>query len=156
MTANKEVLLSAGAIGTPQILMLSGIGDENALKKLGVETFVNLPDVGQNLQDHPIMSNYFFVNSNNTFDDVLRNTSILDADLTQWMNNRTGLFSDGPANAVAFLRMPSGSSAIKEFGDPSAGKIVIQTRETIRSQNLEVLNRPILSWFSLYVIICRS
>jgi len=121
VTANKEVLLSAGAIGTPQILMLSGIGDENALKKLGVETFVNLPDVGQNLQDHPIMSNYFFVNSNNTFDNVLRNTSILDADLTQWMNNRTGLFSDGPANAVAFLRMPSGSSAIKEFGDPSAG-----------------------------------
>lgn len=102
--------------------MLSGVGDEKALKKLGINTLVNLPDVGQNLQDHPIMSNYFFVNSNNTFDDVLRNTSILDADLALWMRNHTGLFSDGPACGVAFLRMPKNSSAIKEFGDPTAGK----------------------------------
>ncbi|KLO19189.1 aryl-alcohol oxidase-like protein [Schizopora paradoxa] len=123
VTASKEVILSAGAIGTPQILMLSGVGDEKALKTLGINTLVNLPDVGQNLQDHPIMSNYFFVNSNNTFDNVLRNTSILNADLALWMENHTGLFSDGPANGVAFLRMPSNSSAIKEFGDPTAGPL---------------------------------
>lgn len=121
MTANNEVILSAGAIGTPQILMLSGVGDEKALKKLGINTLINLPDVGQNLQDHPIMSNYFFVNSNNTFDSVLRNTSILNNNLAQWMNNHTGLFTDAPACGVAFLRFPPGSSVIKEFGDPSAG-----------------------------------
>lgn len=49
---NKEVILSAGAINTPSILMRSGIGDEKTLKKLGVQTVVSdLPGVGQNLQD---------------------------------------------------------------------------------------------------------
>ncbi|KLO19185.1 aryl-alcohol-oxidase from pleurotus Eryingii [Schizopora paradoxa] len=121
VSAKKEVILSAGSIGTPQILMLSGIGDQTALKKLGIKTLLNLPDVGQNLQDHPIMSNYFLVNSNNTFDDVLRNTSILDADLAQWTNNRTGLFGNAPGNAVAFLRLPNNAAIFKQFKDPSAG-----------------------------------
>ena len=101
--------------------MLSGIGDQTELKKLGIKTLLNLPDVGQNLQDHPIMSNYFLVNSNNTFDDVLRNTSILDADLAQWTTNRTGLFGNAPANAVAFLRLPNNAAIFKQFKDPSAG-----------------------------------
>ena len=43
--ANKEVVLSAGAIGTPQILMLSGIGPANELSKHGIRQVVNAPDV---------------------------------------------------------------------------------------------------------------
>lgn len=50
MNATKEVILSAGAIGTPHILQLSGIGDETILEPLGIETLVSLPDVGKNLQ----------------------------------------------------------------------------------------------------------
>ena len=50
--ARKEVILSAGAIGSPHILMLSGIGSGNALKKLDIEPLLDLPGVGQNLQDH--------------------------------------------------------------------------------------------------------
>ncbi|CDO78115.1 Aryl-alcohol oxidase [Trametes cinnabarina] len=110
VTADKEVILSAGSIGTPQILMLSGLGDAAELGRLGIRPVVNLPDVGKNLQDHPIMSNYWVVNSNNTFDDVLRNTSILDADLAQWTANKTGLFGNAPANAVALLRIPGNAS----------------------------------------------
>lgn len=47
-----EVILSAGAIGSPQILMLSGIGDGVELSGHGIELKVNLPGVGRNLQDH--------------------------------------------------------------------------------------------------------
>jgi choline dehydrogenase len=47
-----EVILSAGAYGTPQLLMLSGIGDPDHLNAIGVQTRVRLPGVGQNLQDH--------------------------------------------------------------------------------------------------------
>ena len=50
--ADKEIVLSAGTIGSPQIMMLSGIGDEKHLSDMGIETVHNLPDVGHNLQDH--------------------------------------------------------------------------------------------------------
>lgn len=49
---NKEVILSAGPIGSPHILQLSGIGDPEVLKNVGIETLCSLPGVGENLQDH--------------------------------------------------------------------------------------------------------
>ena len=50
--ARKEVILSGGAINSPQLLMLSGIGDEQHLAEHGIKPVVHLPGVGQNLQDH--------------------------------------------------------------------------------------------------------
>ncbi|WP_299591557.1 GMC family oxidoreductase [uncultured Microbulbifer sp.] len=52
VVANKEVILCAGAIQSPQLLMLSGIGPEDELKKLGIVPQCHLPGVGRNLQDH--------------------------------------------------------------------------------------------------------
>lgn len=52
LTANKEVLLSAGAINSPQVLMLSGLGPKAHLAENSIELKVDLPGVGQNLQDH--------------------------------------------------------------------------------------------------------
>ena len=50
--ATKEVILSGGAINSPQLLMLSGVGDEKHLKEHGIPLVHHLPGVGQNLQDH--------------------------------------------------------------------------------------------------------
>lgn len=50
--ASREVILAAGVFGTPQILMLSGIGPEAHLKKLGIDVLCNAPMLGENLQDH--------------------------------------------------------------------------------------------------------
>ena len=50
--ANKEIILSAGAFGSPQIMLRSGIGANNELKAHGIETKLDLPGVGKNLQDH--------------------------------------------------------------------------------------------------------
>ena len=50
--ARREIIISAGAIGSPQILMLSGIGDQNDLTKHGIISTHHLPGVGKNLQDH--------------------------------------------------------------------------------------------------------
>jgi len=52
VTARHEVIVSAGTFQSPQLLMLSGIGDEAHLREAGVKPMVNLPGVGQNLQDH--------------------------------------------------------------------------------------------------------
>jgi len=52
ITAGLEVVLSLGAIHTPKVLMLSGIGDEEELQRLGISVVQHLPGVGQNFQDH--------------------------------------------------------------------------------------------------------
>ena len=52
VSANREVILSAGAIGSPQILQCSGIGPQELLHRVGVPLLHDLPGVGQNLQDH--------------------------------------------------------------------------------------------------------
>ena len=52
--ARKDVILAAGALQTPKLLELSGIGGEQILRSHGIEVKINLPGVGENLQDHPL------------------------------------------------------------------------------------------------------
>ncbi|XP_023952472.2 glucose dehydrogenase [FAD, quinone]-like [Bicyclus anynana] len=61
---NKEVILSAGAIQSPQLLMLSGVGDSEHLKELGIFPVTHLSGVGQNLQDHIAMGGHSFLFDN--------------------------------------------------------------------------------------------
>jgi choline dehydrogenase-like flavoprotein len=60
--ASKNVIICSGAIGTPQILMLSGIGPKKHLTDMGIKTLVDLPGVGQNLIDHPFCSVIYEMN----------------------------------------------------------------------------------------------
>ena len=55
----RKVVLCAGAINTPQLLMLSGVGDSEALSALGINPVINRPAVGMNLREHPICSFVF-------------------------------------------------------------------------------------------------
>jgi choline dehydrogenase len=58
--AAQEVILCAGAIDTPRLLMLSGIGPQRDLERLGIATAVDLPGVGRNLQDHVLVAGLCF------------------------------------------------------------------------------------------------
>ena len=60
ITAVREVILAAGAINSPKLLMLSGVGEANALRSLGIDVVENLPGVGRNLQDHVLLSGVVF------------------------------------------------------------------------------------------------
>ncbi|KAF8877932.1 hypothetical protein CPB84DRAFT_1714701 [Gymnopilus junonius] len=120
-TARKEVILSAGSVGTTQILQLSGIGNASELKALGIKTTVQNSDVGENLSDHTLLPNLFTVNSNQTFDHILRSSSQTQAVLEQWIQNKTGLFANNVANNYGFARLPSNSSIFKTAKDPSPG-----------------------------------
>jgi choline dehydrogenase len=60
ITADKEVILAAGTINSPKLLMLSGVGEEKALRSFGIDVVENLPGVGGNLQDHVLVSGVVF------------------------------------------------------------------------------------------------
>jgi len=57
--ANREVILAAGGIHSPQIMQLSGLGPKNLLSAANISTVVDLPGVGQNFQDHPMITATF-------------------------------------------------------------------------------------------------
>lgn len=124
LTANREVILSAGAVASPVILMHSGIGPKSLLDSLNITTRVDLPSVGQNLTDHIGVSSTWSVTSNVTLDNIWRNDTLLQDLLEEWRVNKTGLLTVTSENHAAFLRIPENSSFWEEFQglDPAAGK----------------------------------
>ncbi len=99
-----------------QVLSLSGIGPQDVLNPLGINVLVDAPAVGANLVDHPLVGSYFSVNSNRTWDVLLRNETIFDEDLDEWLTKKQGLFVDTASNTVGFFKLPT-----FETFDPSTG-----------------------------------
>jgi choline dehydrogenase len=92
--ANKEVILAAGGVHSPQILQLSGIGPKKLLDSAGIETVVNLPGVGQNFQDHPMISVLIMLQNFTVhpqpFDLYAPNSTFGAWAQEAWSQNRTG------------------------------------------------------------------
>jgi choline dehydrogenase-like flavoprotein len=121
LTASKEVILSAGSIGTPQLLLLSGIGDASDLAQVGVESVLDLPDVGKTLQDHPLLPNQFLVNSNNTWEAADRNATLAQEQLDLYNSQGQGPLVDTVCNQIGWLRIPDNSSIWEVAPDPTTG-----------------------------------
>lgn len=103
--ARREVVLSAGAFGSPQLLQLSGIGAAQDLQKLGIAVTHNLPGVGQNLQDHIDYVQSWRVPSNTaSFGVSLRGTGAILGAMLEWRNRRSGMITSTYASAGAFLK----------------------------------------------------
>ena len=99
--ANSEVIISAGSISSPQILQLSGIGDEEHLKGLGINVIHNNPAVGKNLQDH-LQVRMVFKTNTRTLNDEL-NTWWKKALIgLQYMLFRTGPLTLSASQVYAF------------------------------------------------------
>ncbi|KAJ7152972.1 alcohol oxidase [Mycena filopes] len=121
LTAGSELILSAGSVGTPAILLHSGIGNSSALSALGIKPLHNLPSVGQNLSDHVLLGASWLVNSTKTFDEANRNSTLFAEQLEEWNTTRMGPFVDNPGSQLGWLRIPDNSSIFKEFPDVSSG-----------------------------------
>ncbi|KAJ7580929.1 hypothetical protein C8J56DRAFT_794938, partial [Mycena floridula] len=121
VTAEKEVLLSAGAVGSPHILQHSGIGDSQKLASIGIDSVLHNPSVGQNLTDHPFMSLSWLVNTTDTFDTISRNATLTAQFLKQWNETRTGPLLSSRSNHYGWLRLPNDSSIWQQYSDPAAG-----------------------------------
>ncbi|MCH9721274.1 MAG: GMC family oxidoreductase N-terminal domain-containing protein [Actinomycetia bacterium] len=96
--AAREVVLCAGAVNTPQLLMLSGIGDETELADVGIDTVHHAPEVGRNLMDHLICPLGF----------AMRDDSLFDAEkprqLIDYLLRRRGMLTSNVGEAYGFVR----------------------------------------------------
>ncbi|HEX6457234.1 MAG TPA: GMC family oxidoreductase N-terminal domain-containing protein [Solirubrobacterales bacterium] len=100
--AEREVILSAGAIGSPQLLMLSGIGPAEQLREAGVRAVHDLP-VGENLQDHPYVACVWDVPAGGSLADAEKPKALL-----EYLVRKTGPLSSSVAEAFAFIRSRPG------------------------------------------------
>ncbi len=101
--ARREVLVAAGALQSPQLLMVSGIGPASHLRELGIEPITDLP-VGNNLQDHPdITINRRVANTELLGFSVIGGVKLMRA-IMRWRSERRGILTSNFAEAGAFIR----------------------------------------------------
>jgi choline dehydrogenase/4-pyridoxate dehydrogenase len=101
--AEREVILAGGVINTPQLLMLSGVGDPLALKRLDIPVTAALPGVGQNLQDHVSVILMYHRKVPGPFLPMMRYDRIA-RELVKAYVFGTGFAADVPGGITAFLR----------------------------------------------------
>ena len=102
--ARHEVLLSAGAFQSPQLLLLSGVGDSAQLRQVGIEPVLHLPGVGQNLQDHPDFVFIYRAKSHDLFGLSLRGSLRMLKEFWRYLNGRRGMLTSNVAEGGAFLK----------------------------------------------------
>lgn len=108
-----EILLAAGALMSPQILELSGIGDRALLERLNIPVLVENPNVGENLQDHPISTQGIEVNPDVQSGDVLRDPNVLNALVQMFQDGGKGPL--GQSNiSVAYSSLADGEGVYSE------------------------------------------
>jgi choline dehydrogenase-like flavoprotein len=119
--ASKEIILAAGAVGSPQILLNSGIGSRKILDAAGVPTVLELPSVGQNVSDHFWFATSWSVNSTQTIDSINQNSTLFNEAFAEWNKSHTGPFVDSGATHIAWLRLDEDAPIFANHPDPSAG-----------------------------------
>jgi choline dehydrogenase len=127
--ARREVVLAAGAVGTPQILQLSGIGPGALLHELGIPVQHELPGVGENLQDHLQIRAVFSVQGVKTLNTLANSTWGKAKIGLEYLLRRSGPMSMAPSQLGAFTRSAPGQAwpnveyhvqplSLDAFGEP--------------------------------------
>jgi choline dehydrogenase len=102
-TCDREIILCGGAYGSPQLLMLSGIGPAEHLRQHGIEVIADLPGVGAGLQEHPLVPTIFRSKQPLKLRADIRADRIALSAL-RWMLAGEGLLATQPLSAVAYYR----------------------------------------------------
>ena len=111
VNALREVILAAGAIGSPAILQRSGVGDADHLRSIGIRPVLHQADVGRNLQDHLFAHlKYRVRNPGDSRNALLRNKLKMGAELLRWMATGRGSMNTTTSQIVGFIRSSPGLS----------------------------------------------
>jgi choline dehydrogenase len=108
--AAQEVILCAGSFNSPQLLMLSGIGEEQQLRQHGIRVAQHLPGVGKNLQDHLLAGAVYHSSCKDTLDSLERFPHAV-KHLLRFLFRRRGLLTSNVAECGGFLRTLPGLQA---------------------------------------------
>lgn len=106
INANKEVILSAGAFQSPQLLMVSGIGPSDVLQQYNINVVSDLPGVGQNMWDHPFFAPTYRVGVD-TLTKVANDVVDLGAEFVTYETTHTGVMTNPVADLLAWEKIPS-------------------------------------------------
>lgn len=109
---NKEAILAAGPFFTPQILQVSGIGDSKLHSEIGVDTVIDLPAVGHNLEDHVLLTTVATVTTDEiTSSDLTSNSTFAAEALAEYHDQKTGPYSSPTGDFLLFLPLNTYTNA---------------------------------------------
>ena len=106
ITATKEVIVSAGAFQSPQLLMVSGIGPSSTLEHFGIPVLADIAGVGQNMWDHPFFALSYRV-AVQTLTRVANDYGFLAEQFLQYQTSHTGVVTNPVADFVGWEKIPS-------------------------------------------------
>ncbi len=130
--ARREVLLSAGALLSPQLLMLSGVGPADELQRHGIGVLHHLPGVGRNLHDHPdVVQVVDAPRLTDLFGLSPRGALNLLRGIRQWRAQRSGMLTTNFAEAGGFLKSSPGEARPDLQLHFVIGKLVDHGRKTV-------------------------
>ncbi|GAB4240398.1 MAG: GMC family oxidoreductase N-terminal domain-containing protein [Kiloniellaceae bacterium] len=164
ITARGEVVLAAGAVGSVQLLELSGIGDPVVLKEQGIEVAHALPGVGENLQDHLQMRMIFKVEGTVTLNQRAGNLFGKAMMGLEYLLKRSGPLSMAPSQLGAFVKSDAAREtpnlqyhvqplSLDKFGDPlhdfpaftaSVCNLRPESRGTIHIRSADFRDAPVI------------
>jgi choline dehydrogenase-like flavoprotein len=104
VNAKKEVILSAGAFVSPQLLLLSGIGDKQDIEPFGIEQQHQLAGVGKNLEDHLDFITSYKANTHKLFGLSVKGIAFFAIEAIKYLFKRKGIFASNFAETGAFLK----------------------------------------------------
>lgn len=107
-SARREVIISAGAIRSPQLLELSGIGNASILQAIGVHPLHHNPHVGEHLQDHLMVRLHYECNGPHTVNDLILSRPRMARAFLRYLFRRDGLFATTGIAGTAFARTRAG------------------------------------------------
>ncbi|GAA5894803.1 hypothetical protein JCM8208_006076 [Rhodotorula glutinis] len=153
VTATREVILSAGAVQSPQLLELSGVGDPSILNPLGISTVVDLAGVGENLQDHPAIVDVYRLKPGVPSLDQLSDATVMGDALAQYATGQ-GILTEA-LFPLAFLRLGdflnSTERAVVATLGSQANNPQLDSRQFSASSQLYSANVPVMELLSINV-----
>ncbi|CAN0594437.1 unnamed protein product, partial [Laminaria digitata] len=140
--AHKEVVLSAGAVNTPALLQLSGVGPADLLRRHGIKVEMDAPQIGENLQDHLQIRAVFKVKGTKTLN-ALASTLFGKAMIgLEYAVKRTGPMSMSPSQLGAFTR-----------SDPSRPHANLEYH--VQPLSLDAFGEPLHGFPAITVSVCN-